>query len=354
MAVEGSDLQPLKQLNSISSQSLNDKDIIIAELKAQNADLKSQNIELIQKIDALSDNVAKLTALLSSQNPSRGRKRSAVSLNCNSSSKLQRPITQFLNLANCNNIANEDMEVSSENIQPSITDCDNDDDIISNADSSPHNLTSTASLQTDSHANTWAGTVANGISNKHNSSDPKPSPIQLAALNKDAYGAIIDGLFGKFRGQGYRWHQIKSFSLPRILIDDLNIKSQIKAWLDENHIEYNTFAERGQKRKSYLLRGLMHGDDDSNISLIGTALNEVGVTGQAAIRRFLTGFMKRNPEYNSTPIYQITLNHDSDDSNLQKITTIKSFCVRIEKMKPSRIIQCHRCQRFSHTASMCL
>lgn len=197
---------------------------------------------------------------------------------------------------------------------------------------------------------TWANTVLNG---KSNALGPKPSPIQLAALDKANYAIIINGLFEKFNGQGYRWHQLKSFSLPRILTDDLGVKGKIMAWLDEKQIEYNTFAERGQKRKAFLLRGLMHGDDTFNINSIGSALHEVGVTGNAAITRFLTGFMKRNPNDNAAPIYQITLDHDADDSNLLKIATINNFCVRFEKMKPSRVIQCHRCQRFSHTAASC-
>lgn len=119
-----------------------------------------------------------------------------------------------------------------------------------------------------------------------------------------------------------------SFSLPRILTDDLDVKGKIMAWLDENQYEYNTFAERGQNRKAFLLRGLIHGDDTFNINSVGNALHEVGVTGNAAITRFLTGFMKRNPNDNAAPIYQITLDHDADDSNLLKIATINNFCVR--------------------------
>lgn len=36
-----------------------------------------------------------------------------------------------------------------------------------------------------------------------------------------------------------------------------------------------------------------------------------------------------------------------------KIRTNNSFGVRIEKLKNSKVIQCKRCQRFSHTATQC-
>lgn len=63
--------------------------------------------------------------------------------------------------------------------------------------------------------------------------------------------------------------------------------------------------------------------------------------------------MKRNPDKSSTPLYQITLNHDADDSRIAEIKNINSFAVRIEKMKKSQTVQCKRCQRFSHTSHQC-
>lgn len=47
------------------------------------------------------------------------------------------------------------------------------------------------------------------------------------------------------------------------------------------------------------------------------------------------------------------MTHDVPDSCLAAIKTIGAFSVRSEKMKPSNVIQCRRCQRYSHTATMC-
>lgn len=56
---------------------------------------------------------------------------------------------------------------------------------------------------------------------------------------------------------------------------------------------------------------------------------------------------------NASAIYQIILPHDVSDNNVAAIKRIGCFSVRVEKMKPSAIIQCHRCQRYAHTAARC-
>lgn len=332
-----------------SIQSEDGKDILIAELKSQNAELKGQIVDLNRKIDLLSTNFAKLTEQLTPHVAGRSIKRKIVSPDI-TQSKSQKSLKAWLNTAEINTTERNEMDQSMDEGEATIADC-NDDDENENLDQpllqNPTPPVPPINLPTD---RSWANIILNGQTNK---TGPKPSPIQLAAMDKTKYTQIINGLFARFGGNGYRWLQLKSFSLPRILTDDLDTKSKIKAWLDANHIEYNTFAERGQKRKAYLLRGLMHGEDSVNLTSIDRALNDVGITGNATITRFLTGYMKRNPENKATPIYQITLDHDANDSNLLKIATINNFCVKIEKMKPSRIIQCHRCQRYSHTAAGC-
>lgn len=341
-----------------ASEADDDKDALIAVLKSQNVNLQNQITDLNKKIDVLSANLLQLTAQLTSTNTTRALKRKQTQIgNSSNKTKIAKPISSYFNNVKNNSAAKSDTMDTSE------TD-DADTDSISNeftsttrtlpGDGDQYNLNSTAKaadvpIQLPK-TNEWANVVLN---NAPIASGPKPSPIQLAAMDKSTYATIINGLFDKFGGKGYRWQQLKSFSLPRILTDDLDTKHKVKEWLDAGHHEYNSYAERGQKRKSYLLRGLIHGSDETNVESIGRALADVGVTGDATITRFLTGYMKRNPNNNAAPIYQITLDHNSDDSNISKIATINNFCVRFEKMKPSRIIQCHRCQRLSHTAAMC-
>lgn len=116
-------------------------------------------------------------------------------------------------------------------------------------------------------------------------------------------------------------------------------------WLSENGCGFNTYTERGMKKKSFILRGIAHGNDDENRKLIGDALIVNSVTGDFSINRLMTGFMKRNPANAGQPIYRIIVNHDVNDATIAAITKIGFFSVRFEKMKRSRIIQCHRCQK---------
>lgn len=72
-----------------------------------------------------------------------------------------------------------------------------------------------------------------------------------------------------------------------------------------------------------------------------------------SVNRFATGHMKRNANPNAAAIYQITCDHTASDETMGAMKRIGSFSVRVEKMKRSAIIQCRRCQRFAHTATMC-
>lgn len=60
-----------------------------------------------------------------------------------------------------------------------------------------------------------------------------------------------------------------------------------------NGIEYNTYGDKNTKRKSYIVRGLLHGQDDANIRAITESLIEFNITGVSGITRFMTPHMKR-------------------------------------------------------------
>lgn len=53
------------------------------------------------------------------------------------------------------------------------------------------------------------------------------------------------------------------------------------------------------------------------------------------------------------PLYRFSLATNADFKILDKIFSINGFRINIEKMKKSVVIQCHRCQRFAHTARTC-
>lgn len=116
---------------------------------------------------------------------------------------------------------------------------------------------------------------------------------------------------------------------------------------------FNSYAEKGCNRNALLLRGFRYGDDSTNIDPISGKLMEAGIAGIESITRFRSGHMKRNPDSTFAPIHKIVPAHGTALESFANIKQICNFSIRIEKMKPSTIIQCHRCQRFAHTASLC-
>lgn len=98
----------------------------------------------------------------------------------------------------------------------------------------------------------------------------KPTPIQLGGMNKEIHDTILRELMAKF-GDKFYWHSVGR-GLPRIFAADFDVKDEIMRWLVDGHYEFNTYTERGQKRKSFLVRGLAFTDDDVNIKSIADAI----------------------------------------------------------------------------------
>lgn len=184
-------------------------------------------------------------------------------------------------------------------------------------------------------------------------STPKPTPIQLDKLDRATYTSITNGLNSLLNGGDFQWQHSSANGHPRIFAENASTKSSIMKWLNDANISYNTYAERGQKRKAFLIRGLGYGDDDTCLQSINDSFRAAGVAGTITINRFETPHMRRNPNTNANPIYRAIVPHDTIDASIASVKTIGCFRVRIERMKPSNVIQCHNCQRYDHTASNC-
>lgn len=172
-------------------------------------------------------------------------------------------------------------------------------------------------------------------------------------MTQDHYIYTAQLLQSNFANANYRWHQFKTGSRPRIFTENFDTKNAIMHWLCENQIEFNSYAEKGCRRRALLLRGLIHGNDATNIALIADEIQNAGLGDDIVVSRFITGHMKRNPEINVAPIYQVVVGHDTPIDSFAEIKNIGHYGVRFELMKPSAVIQCHRCQRFAHTATLC-
>lgn len=183
--------------------------------------------------------------------------------------------------------------------------------------------------------------------------EPRPSPIQLGKMDRTTYGLVLDRLRNTFKSGEFVWQHSNAGGLPRIFASNIDIKQRIQALLFESHYEFNTYSERATKRKAFLVRGIGYGNDDSCIHDITETLRAAGISGQIEVSRFFTPFMKRNHGSESAPIFQIIAPHDVSDQAIADINQIGCFRVRIQRMKPSSVIQCHRCQQFGHTSSNC-
>lgn len=121
-------------------------------------------------------------------------------------------------------------------------------------------------------------------------------PIQLAKLDRSTVSDVIDLIRFSFVDDDFECMQLKNDSSLKIYAKDVPTKEKIMELLKENNIEFNTFAEKNQKRQTFIVRGLNYGADACNISFIGHALIEIGIDGPIEVNRFITGHMKRNKD----------------------------------------------------------
>lgn len=108
--------------------------------------------------------------------------------------------------------------------------------------------------------------ATNGIAEK----SPKPTPIQLGLPTHGSYASIIAGLNREFGDSNFRWHQLRHTASSRIFASDTATKDAIMKWLTTQDVEFNTYCEKNQKRKSFLLRGMPRHDDVLNMQCIAS------------------------------------------------------------------------------------
>lgn len=187
------------------------------------------------------------------------------------------------------------------------------------------------------------------------SKQSRPMPIQLGVTDRSTLEGLLLSLKTKFHTDCFDIVQLNSNATPKIYAATAEIKNQLIDFLQSNNFEFNTFAEKGEKQQSFIVRGLNFGDDKSNISRIKEALIDVGINSEIDCIRFITSHMKRSIDQNPNQsiLYRFTMSHQESTAGLSSIKLINGFRVVIEKMKKSAVIQCRRCQRFQHTANQC-
>lgn len=181
----------------------------------------------------------------------------------------------------------------------------------------------------------------------------RPSPIQLARSHRGEYERILNGLRAHVGDQNFQWHEMTAGGTPRILAANMDAKCKIMTWLEANQSQFNSYAESALKRRAFLVRGMAEENEDNNKRALTEALRAAGIGGNIVINPFVTGYMRLNPDARHARLYQVIVDHDIDEKLLSGITLVGQFRVRFEKMRSSKVTQCHRCQRLGHTATHC-
>lgn len=348
-----------EELNKIIAN----KDLQIVALSGQNTQLQERVVELQNQIGLLQDqieklntNVAKLAdSIASNKNITRSSKRKNAENGTENLTKYFKPVKNPEN-AVITDVSDDEIANSiNESILNNAPTADNDEDMpndnlnaffaINNCNnfSTGGKITSIA----DQTVNTSFAQVVK------NSSKSKSMPIQLASVSRDDVNGVIQLLHAEIAAEDFECIQLKRDSPMKIFPKNVQVKGRIIKLLADKGLEFNTFAEKNEKRSSFIVRGLNYGSDNQNISFINRALLEVGLKGPVEISRFYSGYMKRNYDSDQTALYRIIVGNSDNIAALTGIKVINGFRVVIEKMRKSAVIQCRRCQRFQHTASSC-
>lgn len=350
---------------------LAEKDAIIADLNKRITSLEQQIINQNTILESINQNFTTLNKnILGSfaDDGDKGRKRK----NCGDSTAITvGPINKFLRTekpkggpgsdapaqtldANDNHAKEDGQPTNKENGQPT-NEADNADKH-NNVNNNNDDMIGRNGMNGNNNGS-WA-TVVKLKKNRPvvNRAKPKAEgkvkPIVVAAIDGNRTNALINALFQKFKGNGYTISNKSKNQGPKIMCENIETKNEVMSILGSLQIEYNTFAQNEEKKKSFIVRGFPVGDDDQIVAGISCMLSSLGYKTYT-VDRFVTAYQKRNPEQKHNRLFRVMLPFLDDESALLNVSVIGSFHVKIEPMKGSKVVQCKNCQRYHHTAGLC-
>lgn len=159
------------------------------------------------------------------------------------------------------------------------------------------------------------------------------------------------GLLNKIQSADVDINSLKWFPAPnkniRVEVNNMENYDKVHQVLKSNDIEMYTHAVKGRVKPIYIIKNLCK----------SFALNDIKADLNSQnfeileISRFETKFHIEN-EIDSKMV-KVILPENTDTKAFEKIRFILHMRVYIQTLKPSKILQCKRCQRLHHSATYC-
>lgn len=177
----------------------------------------------------------------------------------------------------------------------------------------------------------------------------KPAPIQVN-IGKNGYLALHEALNRKLGSGKFVANNMIANQAVRIQPIDNEIGSSIAEFLISHGYEFHSFKSKTERGKCYILRGL---NEVQNTEHIHAALIQGGFPAETTVTQHITGFQKAHPEMKHNVLFRIVTPNSFDEKVISEIDALFDLKVKFEKMKGSKVIQCKRCQEYFHSASSC-
>lgn len=185
------------------------------------------------------------------------------------------------------------------------------------------------------------------------SNNIKCTPIQLEKLDAVKHGALCSSLQSAVGTDGFFMQRFSDGKHPRIFCSTAEVKSTIISRLLASNVQFNSFNDANKHRKAFIIRGLCYQDHSEATDAITTALQSLGLNDNFDVSLFQTAYQRYHPTASRSPLFRVIVGADINDQLLLDIRTTGFFGVRVEKMKKSVAVQCRRCQRLHHITGQC-
>lgn len=133
----------------------------------------------------------------------------------------------------------------------------------------------------------------------------------------------------------------------KIVAVDYEVRNTIISFLTRRKYSFHTFTPKNEQSINLVIKSLPN-IEEYNADVIASELAEHDFF--ALLLKPITSFKNREPDM---IVWHVAFAPNTNIANLVKIKAIANHRVKIELFKKKPVVQCHRCQRFHHSASNC-